>query len=414
MINDENKHSWCVNAFHSMSGNNDGSTKMCCMIDQSYPRMAAESKNIDTDYFLGTKSIKENFDNLYSKLIRINLENGIRDSACVKCWQEEDGGRKSKRQRDNEKYLHHLKYNGTPYTGLAKFELNLGNTCNIKCRTCHATISSQWMKEDYDLNHSKNKTYKQYSIDMRKYHKTYDEDSPFWEDLKSNLNTIKQFDFYGGEPFLSKKMWEILKICVDLDYAKDIELHYNTNGTVWPKEAEYFKYFKSVNLSFSIDGIGEQFEYMRYGANWNEVKDNMLKAKEFKNQHKNLEICWCITLSSLNIYYLPETLDEFYKEWNDFGLYLNLVHGPQHFNISHMPEDVKKTIVKKLEKINSDYISAWHYLPGIIGFMTNGKTILNYWNDFKKTVKIHDEYRNQDFYKTFPEFGDIVNDCVLE
>lgn len=58
----------------------------------------------------------------------------MRDEACNNCWQAEDGGRKSKRMRDNERYLHELQWQErTPYSGLAKLELNLGNTCNIQC-----------------------------------------------------------------------------------------------------------------------------------------------------------------------------------------------------------------------------------------------------------------------------------------
>ena len=205
MITEKNKQSWCVNAVHGMSGNNDGSTKMCCMIKSNYGKGRK----------LGKDSILENFNNPEAISIRENLDNGIRDPACSLCWAEEDGGRDSKRVRDNNRYNHELT-NGLrrPYQGLAKLELNLGNTCNIKCRTCTASISSTWMKEDYDLRH-KNITFKEYSTNMKKYHQTYDEDSPFWEDLKNNLSTIKQFDFYGGEPFLSKKMWEILRICVE-------------------------------------------------------------------------------------------------------------------------------------------------------------------------------------------------------
>lgn len=416
MINEQNKHSWCVNAFHGMSGNNDGSTKMCCMISDEYSRMAVKDPGIRTNapvkLYLGESSIKDNFDNFYAKQIRTNLENGIRDNACSKCWQEEDGGRKSKRMRDNEKYIHRLTYE-EPFTGLAIFELNLGNTCNIKCRTCHPTISSQWMKEEYDLHHINFQSFKDYSNSMKKYHQTYDEESPFWKDLESNLHTIKQFDFYGGEPFLSKKMWEILRICVDKGYAKDIELHYNTNGTIWPKEADLFKNFKSVNLSFSIDGIGEQFEYMRHGAKWNEVVENMKKASEYRKEFPKLEICWCITLSTLNIYYLPETLDEFYKSYTDFGLYLNLVHGPAHFNISHMHPEVKTLVIDRLEKINKDYVNAWYnYLPGIIGFMKNGDYKADLWKTFKFIVEKHDRYRQEDFNITFKEFADIVRTAV--
>lgn len=418
MINDKNRHSWCVNAFHGMSGNNDGSTKMCCMIDKEYYRMALKNPIIslkeNTDYFLDKKSIKENFDNSFAQKIRQNLERGVRDSACTKCWQEEDGGRKSKRQRDNEKYEHLLQHGGQPFEGLAIFELNLGNTCNIKCRTCHPTISSQWMKEDYDLNHKNNSTYKQYSENMKKFHRTYDDESIFWTDLEKNLSTIRQFDFYGGEPFLSKKMWEILKICVDQGYAKQIELHYNTNGTTWPKEADLFKNFKSVNLSFSIDGIGERFEYMRHGAKWDEVKENMRIANEYRKDFSKMEICWCITLSTLNIFYLEETLEEFRKNFSDFGLYLNLVHGPQHFNISFIPEPIKTKVIERLKSIDKIHNHAWNYLPGIIGFIQNGIPDRKLWNEFLAVVEKHDEYRQQNFRNSFPDFGKLIDDSILE
>jgi MoaA/NifB/PqqE/SkfB family radical SAM enzyme len=401
MINDTNEHSWCVNAVHGMSGNNDGGTKICCMAKESY---GGQNK-------LGQISILENFNNPRAMQIRDNLNNGIRDPNCSLCWQEEDGGRQSKRVRDNNRYNHELTRGLIkPYEGLAKLELNLGNTCNIKCRTCNASISSTWMKEDYDLRFSAITTFKEYSANMKKYHQTYDEDSPFWEDLKDNLPTIKQFDFYGGEPFMSKKMWEILKICVEKGYAKDIELHYNTNGTNWPKEIELFKNFKSVNLSFSIDGIDERFEYMRYPAIWSEVKENMQQAVQLNKNYKNLSISWCITLSTLNIYYLPEILDEYYTNWNDFGFYLNLVHGPKHYNISIMPDDVKEKVLEKLETISKTYSQAWHHLPGIIGFIKNGTFNKAVWDEFKQYVKRHDDYRKQNFYKTFQEYASIVGE----
>ena len=405
-ISEHNKHSWCVNAYHALSANNDGSTKTCCMIGEEYNRLSKTSK----EYFIGVKSIKENFDCDAAQTIRDNLSNGIRDNACRLCWQEEDGGRKSKRLRDNEKYLHAIEFDGqAPFTGLAKVELNLGNNCNIKCRTCHPTISSTWMKEAFDLDHAPlGTTYKTFSAGMKKYHQHYDDDSSFWPDLIENLETIKQFDFYGGEPFLSKKMWEILRICVERGYAKDIELHYNTNGTVWPKDIELWKHFRSVNISFSIDGIGERFEYMRYPANWEEVRANMQKAVDFNTEHNNLSLSWCMTLSSLNIYYLPELLDEYYKNWTSMGFYLNLVHNPNHFNISKMSPEAKQAALEQLNNIPKEYEGAWYQLPGIIGFMMGGEYDPITWKYMLKMIDKHDEYREQDFAKTFSEFSKAI------
>ena len=406
MINEKNEHSWCVNAFHGMSANNEGSTKMCCMISDAYNHM---DEDVEPIYIIGESKIEKNFNNPIARRIRSNLENGVRDSACTLCWQEEDGGRKSKRQRDNERYLHEIKWGQREeYEGLAKFELNLGNTCNISCRTCAASISSGWMREDYDLNFSKYLSYKEYANNMKKYHKNYDEDSAFWPDLIDNLETIKQFDFYGGEPFLSKKMWEVLQICIDRGYSKDIELHYNTNGTTWPSEIEMWKHFKQINLSFSIDGIGDSFEYMRHPAKWKVVQENMQKARQLRLDNNNMSISWCVTLSAINIFNLPEIVEEYDNNYQDFGIYLNLVHGPTHFNIGILPDEIKKAITNRLEHRLSARESVKYQLPGILGFMNNGSYDEKQFQRFIEYIDKHDEYRSEDFDKTFREYSGLV------
>jgi MoaA/NifB/PqqE/SkfB family radical SAM enzyme len=398
MINDNNKQSWCVNADHAMSANNDGTTKICCMID-----------NVE-DMSLTGNTIQENFQKIEFVKVREDLQAGIRNPKCKLCWQEEDAGRKSKRLRDNEKYIGHLNAGGEPFTGLAKFELNLGNTCNLKCRTCAPHSSSQWMQEYYDVYESKiYKNYKIFAQGMKRYHQTFDDDSKFWDELEETLPTIKQFDFYGGEPFMSKKMWRTLQLAVDKGFAKDIEVHYATNATHWPAEnIEVLQHFKHLNLNFSIDGIADQFEYLRYPAVWEEAKTNMHTAKAFGDLHHNAHISWCVTLSNMNIYYLPELLDVFFRDFAHFGVYLNLVHGPKHFNIAYMPDDVKEKVIAKLEAIPQEYQIWQNFLPGVINFIKTGVHAPLHWNSFKKTIAVHDEYRGQSFAKTFPEFAKIV------
>jgi MoaA/NifB/PqqE/SkfB family radical SAM enzyme len=400
MMNENNKQSWCVNADHAMSGNNNGTTKICCMIENT------------GEMTLNSNTIQENFQKIDFIDIRKDLQAGIRSPRCRLCWEEEDAGRKSKRLRDNEKYLGHLSRDGEPFTGLAKFELNLGNTCNLKCRTCAPYSSSTWMQEYYDVYKHEmphHTTFKIYAQDMKRYHQTYDDESPFWDDLEQNLHTIKQFDFYGGEPFMSKKMWRTLQMAVDKGYSKDIEVHYATNATHWPTEnIEVLKHFKHLNLNFSIDGVDDKFEYIRNPAIWEEAKENMVKAREFAKTHHDIHISWCHTISNMNIFYLPELLDTFYKEFSDFGIYLNLVHGPQHYNISYIPEDVKEKLIPKLEAIDKDYEVWQNFLPGVINFIKVGKHNPQHWAQFKKTIKTHDAYRKEDFVKTFPEWAEII------
>lgn len=400
MITENNKHSWCVNADHAMSGNNNGSTKICCMIANK------------EEMTLGTNTIQENFYKPEFLGIREALENGIRHQDCSWCWQEEDAGRKSKRLRDNEKYLGHLAAGGKPFEGLAKFELNLGNTCNLKCRTCAPYSSSQWVKEKYDL-YDKEKyqiDFKTYANGLKKYFMTYEDDSPFWPDLEENLSTIRQFDFYGGEPFMSEKMWRILEICVEKGYSKDIEVHYATNTTIWPEErTELFKHFRHINLNFSVDGVGPVFEYMRFPAKWDLAVENMNKAKSLLKNHHDIHISWCITISAINIFDLPDTLEEHYKNFKEFGAFLNLVHQPAYFNLSNLPTHMKGPIIERLESIPKHHENMWyHYLPGVISFIKNGTPNDELWDLFKKKITLHDNYRKQNFSEIFPEYAKVI------
>ena len=400
--NIKNLDTWCVNADHAMSGNNTGTTKICCMY-----------RNENLTHTLGVHTIKENFNQENFQRARKDLSEGIRHSHCSWCFEEEDAGRKSKRLRDNEKYFDWLRRGNKPFEGLAKVELNLGNTCNLKCRTCAPHSSSTWMQEYFDIYESKKyPSFKLYADDMKKYHQHYDDESPFWDDLEANLSTIKQFDFYGGEPFMSKKMWKVLEVAVEKGYSKDMEIHYATNGTQWPeKNVEIFKHFRHVHISFSIDGVGDGFTYMRYPANWEEVKVNMIKAREFNKKSSNLYLGWCITLSSLNIYSLPDILKEHSENFKDFGPYLNLVHGPIWYNLTQLPENIKLKVVERLESIPQDMVDHYMYnyhLPGVINYIKQGIPQIENWEKFLEYTKIHDDYRGQNFSQVYPEYSKIV------
>ena len=407
-MNPANNKSWCVNVFHGLQASNSGETRACCMY-----RRQEEVPELK----LGVNALEKHFN--YKELVQLRTDatNGVRNPGCQRCWEEEDGGMSSKRVRDNKKYEERLRQGLGEYHGLAFLELNLGNTCNLRCRTCGPHASSQWAKESYDVYYQDKFTQKKFTEFARRYNNSYDDDSPFWEDLETNLSTIRQLDFYGGEPFMAKKMWRVLQVAVEKGYAKDIELNYATNGSFWPDDVEHFQHFKTVNISFSIDGLGQQFEFLRYLSDWSVVKENIEKARAYNAKHPNIQLGWCITLSNLNIYNLPELIDEYYRNYSDLGSYLNLVHGPRPFNISIMPDDVKKAVLDKLYAVPKEYKHVWTQLPGIIGFIENGTYEPDNWKKFLDTLCIHDEYRSQDYAQVFPEFAKIIgysNDRVLD
>jgi len=398
-MSNETQDIWCVNAFHSLCGMNDGTTKPCCMYERDLP-------HIDYPRF-GITPIEEHMKFHEFVDVQTDMINGVKHSACRKCWEEEDAGRESKRIRDNRAY----KDSGDSYNGISKLELNLGNTCNIKCRTCHPSTSSTWLKE-YHKVYWPNEPYKKWIKDWDQFFKYYDDDSPFWEDLENKLADIKQFDFYGGEPFMSQKMWKLINTARDKGLAKNIQLQYNTNSTLWPENnLECWKDFKHVFLSFSIDGVNDRFEYMRHPAKWDTCISNFEKAIALRDKHKNITLGWCITLSSLNIYYLPETLEYFCNSYDKVSMYLNLVHGPEHFNISTLAPELKDVIRKRLTDLKQQ---SWlnddiaNQVDGIINFMNTDNYSDKNFDRLLSHIDTHDTYRKENYYETFPEFGELI------
>ena len=97
--------------------------------------------------------------------------------------------------------------------------------------------------------------------------------SAVWTELDSIMENIDLMEFTGGEPMMIQEQFDLLKSAVKNGHSKNIKVHYNTNGTHYVQDAidNIWPNFKTVELAFSIDDIGEKFEYQRYGANWNEV-----------------------------------------------------------------------------------------------------------------------------------------------
>jgi sulfatase maturation enzyme AslB (radical SAM superfamily) len=345
---------------------------------------------------LGEVPLLDHFNGSEFVELRSALSQGIKHPGCNRCWKEEEAGRDSKRIRDNSNW-------SRDQQGLVYVELNMGNTCNIKCRTCAPHSSSQWAQELYDTKYVNVVSKEEYRKKIRTYSNSYDDDSTFWKELEDSLSTIKKIDFYGGEPLLSKKMWSVLKRTVELGYAKDMTLNYATNGTVWPVETEVWKHFKQVNLGFSIDGVGSRFEYMRHPAVWNDVLVNMSRPEV---TYSNMRPFWCVTLSALNIFYLDEIINYFNARFRgSLTLYLNLVHWPEHFNISGMPDNVKKIVIDKLNTIPKSHSNQ---LSGIIKFIENGTPNTEQWDTLMNEIRLTDNYRNEDYATTFPEFAKII------
>lgn len=380
--------SFCILPFIHLETRSDSFVSRCCMSQDFY-------KKDNGEYFTLSKDTLEDVWNSNGlKQLREDLLSGKKPEGCSACWKEEAYGKESKRIRENKRW-------GTDQNPKLRFlDLKLGNTCNLKCRICTPGSSSSWVKEYRDV----------YGVDLieiigkhvdadRKAIMQWPEyNDEFWTDFESKLSAIEMFEIYGGEPFLIERHFDVLRKSIELGYSKNQKIHYNTNGTIYPRDAveNIWPNFKEVDVMFSIDGIGEQFEYQRYPAKWNTVLANMEKFKQ--NFVGRIEIC--LSVSSYNVYYLPEYLEFFNKL--GFPVWLNMVYNPRCNSIANLKTETKLRIQEKLSK----YVDLHYDMQSVINYLWNSDDDLQ--DEFVTSINRHDKYRNQDYFKTFAEFGEIL------
>tara|TARA_B100001109_G_C18824715_1_gene456353 strand:- start:33 stop:1238 length:1206 start_codon:yes stop_codon:yes gene_type:complete len=394
----------CINLHEAIRVKTDGTCTSCCL--QSIPYKDEEHKNLN----VRTHTLQEIINGETANKIRKDVANGIQNIYCKPCWDIENSGGVSKRIDDNtnrkdENFVGREWQPGE--VKLTHLDMNMGTTCNIKCMTCGPESSAQWNKEFWAINESYHgiQDKKEYNKFIKVYNSSFDDDSLIWEELTKNKNTIESIDMYGGEPMLMKKQWLFLEELIKDGLASNIALHYNTNGTIWDSEKyDILKHFKKVSIDFSIDGILDRFEYMRFPANWREVLHNMNTIKQIEK----FEVKICHTVSILNVWYMKEFLDYFIK-WD---YYLNIVHGPDHYNVKNLPTDIKELITEKYKEFPK--------VDKIIDYMNENKSeyprhwykeeYIEFFPELKRNIEGSDNFRGNDYSKTFPEFYEILKE----
>lgn len=391
----------CINAYKGLRITNSGEAMFCCKSETWLDDSNGNKANIEKNTF------DEIINGRLATEIRNDLDSGIKNINCKKCWDEEDAGVASKRMLDNDRAE---RYWGKEYlkdtVARAEIvELNLGTICNLKCRICGPWSSSKWVKEHFAVN-TKNTDFKDYMQQVKQWQGNWEDDSPSWTHIEENLPYLKQIDFYGGEPFLVDRNWEILQKSIDEGYAKNQVLHFNTNGTLYNENhIEILKQFKSVLISLSIDDIKERFEYERHPAKWNVVNENILKFSKLNNE-SNFDVQVCITVNSLNVYYIPELIDYLQQEV-ELGYYINFLHGPEYYNVRNIKQNVKEDITNKYGKIKNIFPMV-NDLNKILNYMNNYISTAGPWEEFVEKTSLKDDYRKESFSATFPEWNSII------
>ena len=392
---------FCVLPWISLETSPVGTVRPCCLAEEEIVDDRGQKFELSSADFSAVQHSQ------YMRNLRQEFLDGRQPQTCRKCWREEKSGRVSKRMHTLDRLKHMVA--DTEWTLDAKpllfLDLKLGNICNLKCRICGSWSSSTFASEELqwlDKSEEKKQNYHYYMLRAGAWPK----DNPgFWGEIDRVVDNIRYIEFTGGEPFMIREHFDMLDRLVDKGIAHQIEIHYNTNGTQWPEQAEaIWQHFKMVEIAFSIDDVAERFEYQRSNAIWSEVCENLKRFQDLRARHKNIRLQVCCTVNVFNVYYLEQVANWIAQQSFDF-VYWNMMHEAYYFSISTLPDSAKQSISDRLRAAEVPAKFRQEF-DRIIEFMSNGNSL----DGFIMRMKIADldRRRQQDLSQVAPELARIL------
>lgn len=393
-------NTFCLLPFIHMATKTDGDMKLCC---RSWP-----VGNINDI------SMKELWNSDKYKEVRKMLLNGEKPAECDACWRHEKIGVRSMRQRYNktrsEKYLSYLDKMSDDYSmpfEIPILEAKLSNFCNLKCRMCHPLDSTSWSKDWQDIEHlmkdANESTFtkvREYDLTKKPYISGWDNNEDFWKELEELAPYFERIEFAGGEPLIDPIHYKILHILKK--YGENIEIKYSSNLTKlnYKKDniLELWNYFKKIDMNVSIDGVFENYDYIRQLGNYHTVKENI---KKVATHPKVKFIAGACTLQVYNIFFLKDIIEEFVEELN-IEVHTHRVNYPKFLDCRIIPENLKNKLVSDLKsyiiEVENKTLDCWTD-------WTKKNTI----SHLKDAIKMLEGGNMDDQIPAFIEFSDTLD-----
>ena len=405
---------FCMHPFTGLATREDGAVKVCC---RSHPIG-----------FIQNNTLEEIWNNDSMQRIRRQVLSGERPSECAPCFNLEDQGVESLRQRHIKGEIPEARINLYPNTLLQEImpfefptmEIKMNNLCNLKCRMCNPMDSTAWNDwSEVERHYKKEDNYLvQKIIDLNLQKKPFldsfvDTDN-WWASFEKLLPYFRRVEFAGGEPLMDPTHYKILDMLapygdnIEIKYATNLTMLGKNNRTIW----QYWPKFKSVAVNVSIDGIGDSYEYVRGNASWAELVNNIKQIQTISNISR---IVGAVAVQVSNILILDKMIKYFL---DDIGIafYTNMVNYPNVLSAQCLPAELKEIAIERL-KVSKLEVPTYKYvkenpillnitlgqIDGVINYL-NSNDQSDKWAESVEFNRKLDVTRNQSFTDATPEF----------
>ncbi len=377
----------------------------------------------------------------WKKQQRKKMLEGERPEECYYCWNIEDleGDQISDRmihsasdwaepEIENIAKKHYLENVNPRY-----LEVSFGNGCNYRCGYCCPQASTLWMDEikkhgNYDL------TYNQYGtefLDNGRYYAPKDENPyieafwKWWPDLRKDLHTLR---ITGGEPLMNPGAMQFFDL-LEKEPAPQLEISINSNlGVTTNKIDRMYDRIQSLldqnkirkfSLFTSIEGWGEQAEYMRTGLKCDHWERNFTQAIE-RGFKVNI-ICTFNVLCVATFQNFLQRVMHWRKIYGKEALAFDTPYlkEPPHWMLNILPEPFNKYMDKHLAYMsnNKDYFTSVEIakMQRVRDYMFQNPVDTNKikqgQRDFYSFFTENDKRLGTNLLKTFPEYTAFYDYC---
>ncbi|PLW76634.1 hypothetical protein C0081_13655 [Cohaesibacter celericrescens] len=334
---------------------------------------------------------------------------------CWKCFEQENAGGTSLRQKFNHdfaKFLpEHSESGGvlnelSSRSGPAYLDIRFSNLCNFKCRSCWHGSSSSWFKDAKDLGTN---------LGERAEIRSISSTAHLLEQIEPQLDSLRHVYFAGGEPLMIAENYRLLEILITRKRT-DIELAYNTNGSVLElaksSMLELWGHFPKVTVELSVDATRpEAASLIRSGFSFDIFTRN---AMAIRMQCPHVKLRFGITVSALNLQELPRTLNDLRMSCGagpgDFSIHA--LQSPNYMRPSVLPKKIKKRALAKLKDFVENIDPEWgnedqrdeliKQIAGISG-ATDKKARRSHYFRLAETQKRLDTLRKENTLRVLPD-----------
>ncbi len=252
-------------------------------------------------------------------------------ASCSTCKDLEVGTTGYNIVSDRVFYIRELKsQNPTVYTPgqhqLRAIDIRWSNLCNFACVYCSPEYSSRWAQElGVNLEPPNAQQQQQFSK---------------W--ILDQAPQLRHVYLAGGEPLLMKQNLELLD---RLD--PEVNIRINTNlSKVDTKVFEKICEFSNVHWTISVESMHAEFEYIRYGAKWQDFVDNLEHVSGLGHR-----VTFNMLYFMLNHFSLFDCVDWLMsKGFHANSFVINAFDDPGFFDIRHLPHSVLHLVQQEIDR----------------------------------------------------------------